>query len=383
VSCEVGNPLNELGERVAILGWYGDFNVGNDMLLLGVLFHLRRSAPNSRLIVFSWHPKATAKLCGDEAQVFFFHKILSVMPKVDTLVIGGGTLLTDWRLTLPLFIPFALIALWSKSLGKKVVLYGVGVERFCTRIGKFLARKFVNAADLIVVRGYQSLEKLKVLGCEKKIFVKSDIAFRLPPPSEKERMEILMRILGSRNLEASRRSFKVIICPKHSSENNMIEKTLAEVADKLIEKFGAKVVFLPMSTSLYDDDRKAINRIVKMSRRSREITSLRGRYSPSEVMALIGWSDLVISMRLHPLIISAKMGKPAIALAGASTPIAPPSLDKISEVIEFIQKKSAYKNMDDISICHINVDADQIISKIRELLPTCGYYPRCLKHAHS
>jgi len=264
MSCEVGNLLNGFGERVAILGWYGDFNVGNDMLLLGILFHLRRSVPNSRLIVFSWHPKATAKLCGDEAQVFFFHKIISAMPKVDTLVIGGGTLPTDWRLTLPLFVLLVFTALWAKSLGKKVVLYGVGVERFSTRTGKFLARKIVNAADLIVVRGYRSLENLKFLGCEKRIFVKPDVAFRLPLLSEKERMEILRRILGSRNLEASRRSFKVIICPKHSSENNMIEKTLTEVADKLIEKFGAKVVFLPMSTSLYDDDRKAINRIVKI-----------------------------------------------------------------------------------------------------------------------
>lgn len=355
--------IDSLG-KVAVLGWYGDFNVGNDALLLGILYNLAAASSNDDTIVFSWHPKLTAKLYGVHAA--FYHKVFTVIPRINTLVVGGGTLLTDWKLALFLFIFLSLTILWAKKLGKKILLYGIGVERFTTKIGRLLARKIASAADIIVVRGYESAKELKRLGHNGKVFVSEDLAFTLPSPNEKDQDEILRNVFKTKR-PLAKGDLKVIICPKRCLGMSKIKKTLVEIADRLIEEHNAKVIFLPMSTSLYDDDRRAIEEIVRLSKRRGEIILLKGRYTPMEVMALIGWSDLVISMRLHPLIFSVKMGKPAIALIGASTLATPPSTSKIYEAIECINQRNAQENNDKICICNMNIDSSQLMDKIRQL----------------
>ncbi|MEM3047396.1 MAG: polysaccharide pyruvyl transferase family protein, partial [Candidatus Bathyarchaeia archaeon] len=152
---------------IAILGWYGDFNAGNEAILSGILLSLRGVMPHGDFAVFSWHPELTAR--QHRVRAFPYYKLFQVLPRVDALIVGGGTLLTDWQLALPLFSLLVLAVGWAKMLGKPVIFYAVGAEPFSTRLGRILARAIINRADLVTVRGYRSKRFLEMLGTAKPI----------------------------------------------------------------------------------------------------------------------------------------------------------------------------------------------------------------------
>jgi len=80
------HPSNR--RKITVLGWYGDFNVGNDAVLSGILASLKSVMPDSDFTTFSWHPKLTARQHGVKA--FPYYKFFKILPKVDTLIVGGA-----------------------------------------------------------------------------------------------------------------------------------------------------------------------------------------------------------------------------------------------------------------------------------------------------
>lgn len=349
--------------KIAILGWYGDFNVGNAAILSGMLALLKSVMRDSDFLTFSWHPKLTARRYGVKA--FPYYKLFQTLPKVDALIVGGGTLLTDWQLALLPFLFLASAICWAKMLGKPVMLFAIGVEPFSTRLGRFLARTIVNRADLITVRGYRSKRALEMLGVAKPIHVTADPALTLQPVNE-EKAEEILKHEGVDNGEGP----KVVVCLRRWRGNGErksanFKEVMAEICDYLVENFGAEVILLPMSTSIYDDDRKAAIEIIKMTKNHGRVKLITGRYTPQEVMAVVGHSNMVVSMRLHPLIFAAATHTPMIALIGRVSPFVPPSNNKISEFLESMNKESLIYNYE-------NVSAIDLLSKIEALMAT-GY----------
>ncbi len=344
-------------KKIAILGWYGAFNVGDEAILSGILVSLKSVMPNSDFVTFSLHPKLTARLHGVKA--FAYYKLFQILPKIDALVVGGGTLLTDWQLALPLFLYLISAVGWAKILRKPVVLYAVGAEPFSTRLGRFLVRIILNRVDLITVRGHRSKRALEMLGLAKPIHVTADPALTLQPADDGEAEEMLKReeigigegprvVVSLRRLRGNGQSVK-------------FEWLVAEICDFLVESYGAEVIFLPMSTSVYDDDRKIMAETIGMMKNREKARLIIGRLTPQEAMAIIRLSSLLVSMRLHPLIFAAETHTPMIALIGRVNHFVPPSNNKISEFLEMINQESLIYNYEDAS----TID---LLSKIEELI---------------
>lgn len=342
--------------KIAILGWYGDFNVGNDAILLGILASLKSVMPDNDFITFSWHPKLTARRYG--VKTFPYYKFFQFVPKVDALLVGGGTLLTDWQLALPLFLFLALAIGWAKVLGNPVMLYAVGAEPFSTRTGRFLARTILNRVDLITVRGNRSKRFLEKLGVSKPIHVTVDLALVLQPLDNGGAKGILKRE-GISEVGNPR----VVVCLRHcnGTEGVKLKHVIAEVCDYLAENFGAEVVFLPMSTSVYDDDRKIMAEALEMMKNRGRVKFITDRLTPQETMIIIGLSSVVVSMRLHPLIFAAATHTPMIALVGRINHFVPQSNNKISEFMEMISRQSWIFNYE-------NLHTNDLLSKIETLL---------------
>jgi len=330
---------------IAICGWYGDLNTGNEAILSGIVSSLKKVMPNIEIVVFSWRPKLASKQHGIKA--YPYYKLPQILPKVGALIVGGGTLLTDWRLTLPLFLFLLGIIGWAKMLGKPVMLYAVGAEPFSTRLGKFLTRFIVDRVDLITVRGSRSKKVLKLAGIVKpSIYVTADPALNLQPLKP----DAAIRMLARKGITKDR--LLAVICLRRwagsDGESSRLKQILAEACDYLVDHFHADVIFLPMSTSTYDDDRRMAVEIMKMVKNNGRIKLIMKKCSPEEAMAITGQSDLVISMRLHSLIFAAAMHVPMIALIGAISSFVPPSDNKILEFLEMIDQETLtcnYKNM--------------------------------------
>ena len=93
----------------------------------------------------------------------------------------------------------------------------------------------------------------------------------------------------------------------------------AQVADHLADHQTAQIIFIPMRSigSAMDpgqDDDSVSREIINLMRNKERAYLLQGDYSPDELKAVFGEMNLVISMRMHALIMASMMGVPVIGL---------------------------------------------------------------------
>lgn len=89
---------------------------------------------------------------------------------------------------------------------------------------------------------------------------------------------------------------------------------LANAADFMVERYDAEVVFVPMEKA----DVQHGHTVVAHMRNAEHAEIIRRRYSPRQVLDLMGRFDLAVGMRLHFLIFAALRGTPFAALPYAS-----------------------------------------------------------------
>ena len=89
---------------------------------------------------------------------------------------------------------------------------------------------------------------------------------------------------------------------------------LANSADFMVERYDADVVFVPMERT----DVQHSHAVVAHMQNAERAEILRRRYSPRQILALMGRFDFAVGMRLHFLIFAALRGTPFAALPYAT-----------------------------------------------------------------
>ena len=86
--------------RIAISGYYGFGNAGDEAVLAATVAELERRLPQAELVVLSGDPRATSDLHGVEARPRWpLSSLTGVIRSADLLLSGGGSLLqneTSW-----------------------------------------------------------------------------------------------------------------------------------------------------------------------------------------------------------------------------------------------------------------------------------------------
>lgn len=317
--------------NIMIGGWYGIGNGGDEAILRSMLTAFDKKVPSSEISILSFNPQETRRLTadmklkptvykiGEKFQVFQtdFRKIRRAIKKADLVMIGGGGMIQDvynWY-TIPFF---SFIALLSKILGKPTMFYAVGVGPINRKFSKKLAQIIGNQIDLITVRDNESKKELVSLGVSKdKIHVTADPVFALEPATSKRAIEILCE-------EGINKENKLTIgisVREVSQWSKLNKKNLAEVIDHLAKRTGAKIVFIPIGhyTNKWlgpPTEPTDLETSVEISSIMQyDASIIRGTYNPQELMAIIGQMDLMISMRLHGLIMAAAMNVPLISIS--------------------------------------------------------------------
>jgi len=97
--------------KVAICGFYGAGNTGDEAILSAIINSVRRKNPDAEFTVLSLNPAETEKLHKVKAifmppfglkWIIQFKKILEVIKNSDIIVIGGG----DYYKMLIIILPF-------------------------------------------------------------------------------------------------------------------------------------------------------------------------------------------------------------------------------------------------------------------------------------
>ena len=290
-----------------ICGYYGFANAGDEAMLMAVIDALADVRPNLDIIVLSGNPEETVQRHGVKAlHRFNVFSVFYNMMKSDIVISGGGSLLQDVTSRRSIFYYLGIMQM-AKMLGKPVMLYGQGIGPVNGNWARKLTSYVCKQVDMISVRDRKSVTALEELGIrEDRIFLTADPVMAMNPV-DKYAGRMILREHG---MEGSKPLFG--ISAREWQGLGKFKKVLAEVADSLIRKYDARVLFLPLQ---YPDDLATSNEIVSLMQEKENVAVVSQRCSINDFLSIVGNMDLLISIRLHALIFSAVMKVPVIGIS--------------------------------------------------------------------
>ncbi|MER5211754.1 polysaccharide pyruvyl transferase family protein [Streptomyces sp. NPDC002838] len=296
------------GPRIGVLGSYGGFNIGDESILASVLGCLRAHRPQARLVVLSRDAEHTRAHVREADEVVDWegvsrNRVHDTLASLDVLVLGGGGILYDGEARRYLRLVRA-----AQERGIRTFAYAVGAGPLREPEDREAVRDVLADMDDVVVRDEESRLVLEEVGVEREITVTADPALLLEPEPFTDRMmrnegvPAHGRLVGMSVREPGRAAEKLDEGDYHA--------LLADVADFLVRRLDAHVVFLPMERH---DVRHAHAVLSHMTAPDRG-RILHGAYSPGQLLGFMRHLDLAVGMRLHFVIFAALSGLPVLPL---------------------------------------------------------------------
>jgi polysaccharide pyruvyl transferase CsaB len=298
--------------RIGISGSYGGMNLGDEAILEGILSQLRATIP-ADITVFSRVASSTQAEHEVERVVpvrtLTRKEIAPEVRALDLLVVGGGGILYDGDAEIYLREVFL-----AHEMGIPVLFYAISAGPLTTSDSRKAVREALNApaSPVITVRDRLGYRLLEDVGVNHEIHLTADPAFLLEPE------ELPVEALQAEGVEFDRHLVGFSVREPGPAAPDIDPEEyyalLANAADFIIERYDAEVVFVPMEKS----DVQHSHAVVAHMQNAERAEILRRRYSPRQVLDLMGRFEFAVGMRLHFLIFAALRGTPFAALPYAS-----------------------------------------------------------------
>lgn len=166
--------------RVAILGYYGFGNLGDELLLTACLEMLNRCGVNREsIVVLSNSPAETSQNFGvASVNRWKLREAVSVLRESETLLLGGGGIFQDTSSVKSCVWYWGMLRL-AKFLGCKVWALGQSVGPLNSKISRVLAGDALRLCRKLHVRDDESLRLAESLGC-KNVIRGCDLVMSMP-----------------------------------------------------------------------------------------------------------------------------------------------------------------------------------------------------------
>ncbi len=287
--------------RIVLSGYYGFDNAGDEALLAAITSSIHQYAPEAEFTVLSGSPQKTAELHQVPA-VYYMNPfaVIQTLRNCDLLISGGGSIFQDVTSVRSLTYYIGIVAL-ARLFNRPVIFYAQGVGPINRRISKFLMRRIANRVNFISLRDETSMEFLRSIGVSRPpMKVTADPVFALQArPAEQAAMEDTIRRFNPQNrpcIGVSLRSWKPL---------DGYQPLLAAQLDDLSRQ-GYQIVFVPLA---FPEDIPACETVASLMQQPSFIVKDR-LLTSGEHLALISHFHLMIGMRLHALVFSARCGVP-------------------------------------------------------------------------
>jgi polysaccharide pyruvyl transferase CsaB len=298
--------------RVGISGSYGGLNLGDEAILQSMIQRLTESLP-VRIKVFSRNPEDTRTRHHVEQVVnvreLTRDEVCPELEELDLFILGGGGILFDSEAEI-----FLREVILAHELGVPVMIYAVSAGPLKKVSTQKLVQETLDRAAAITVRDRGSKRVLEEAGVTKEVIVTADPALLLlpePVPQEllaRERLDEEHRVVGISVREPGP-AFP-------DGDEALYHRLLADVADFIIDRYDARVLFVPMERRMLDMQQS--HAVIARMLRPQQAGVLQGEFTPGQILSLMKQFDFAVGMRLHFLIFAAIQEVPFIGLPYAS-----------------------------------------------------------------
>lgn len=326
---------------------FGRNNVGDEAILECVVKIIRDICPDAEITVSTDDGEATAaRLNVKTIQLFGFtppysHELMCrTLAENDVFIWSGATGLSDYP-----EIPLEMLSI-ARQAGTKTVLWGVGMNnelnpfkyklmpgrrlavlrgltlatlncidfvemeehRRENRARKMIAEQLAQA-DLVVLRNPETLREAQRFGKIPGALVGTDSAILIEPaPWDQVHLEAAARELIESDV------CKLGVCISAQRE---ISDTSALVGflDTVTDDEKCRIVFLPMNP---ETDAFLMADLQRAMKKPEASTVIGGVFQPAEILAIAARLDVVVSSRLHLLILAASQHVPIIGISRGS-----------------------------------------------------------------
>lgn len=285
---------------ITVGGYFGCGNFGDDAILLGFLNELRVLAPDITVQALTGDPRYDRARFG----IRCYHRanpisVLRALKKSDLFLCGGGSLLQNITSHRSLFYYLYLLRIAQKHC--PTVLYACGVGPL---IGKYATKKtqdVLNTCAYISLRDAGSWRLLSSIGVNPALLhIGADTALFLPPPPSGREFAVLYPHLQ----EQGQHFFAVIL--RDMKEDRFLFRVLCASIRTACLRYGWTPLFI--CTDQQRDQRitrLAAHRLGGIAVHAREV---------SDITALLRVSEVVLTLRLHGMILASTAGTPALGV---------------------------------------------------------------------
>lgn len=291
--------------KVLLIGYYGYKNLGDDLMLEGLLRQLLSNYEDIEIRV----PVAEKYFNSIDKRLDYVSlpssllAWLKLIRTVDRVIWGGGTCIYPNSGLLWLF----LISVFSFLFRKKIYFLSIGVEKANRFWDFWMIRTILHIAHFISLRDKESYGIVKNIYkvSDKKLLLSYDLAYLM--------MESLPKVNSpSSNLNNISFSGHYGFC--ESQTIKIYAKLLDELCDRNNEM---KIHFLPAHGGVKTDDlqHKAICSL--MNEKHKKQIVFYNDLSVSQYLSIISKMDFHIGFRLHSLFIAESLNIPYLAVSYA------------------------------------------------------------------
>ncbi|GAC1407692.1 MAG: polysaccharide pyruvyl transferase CsaB [Candidatus Velthaea sp.] len=285
--------------RFLLSGYYGFDNLGDEALLEIIVAQLRRRFPDCSVNVLSNDPAKTAATYGVEATPRAdLGAVRKAIDRADVVLSGGGGLLQNVT-SLRSLLYYAGIIRSAVRAKKRTMIFAqsIGPLDFW---GKAVVREFCRGVQVATVRDQRSRTLLAPLLPGTRVERTADPVFLFEPGASP--LDLAAEGLGDDAHPL------VIVSVRRWPGADATAAGIAVAVDRLAEAHGARVAFLPLGGA---PDAEAATVVI---RKCRSTPVLLPAYPLAQAAQVLSRARLVIGMRLHALIIAARLGVPFAAL---------------------------------------------------------------------
>jgi polysaccharide pyruvyl transferase WcaK-like protein len=324
-------PLTPSAPRLLILGGDADFNLGDRAILHGLCLALLRADRSARITITS-NTLEPASLPGVVAVIprgaGALPRLLRAAARQDLVIVGGGGLFQDddSRVKMPYWA--ARLRLLART-NPRLVGHALGAGPLRHTESRVCARLACDVLESVSVRDHFARDWLQPC-TSRHVELVPDPAFMLPPAPTAAVDAVLrrLRIEPGRPLVgvALRRWFhrRGGVVPNRAraalglgTQEGVADMAgfldqLAGVLQALAADLGADVLLLPSYHVAHEGDLQACRQLAgRLGERHTRVAVIR---EPCLYKGVCGRLSIMLSARMHPLILAAGMGVPVVGL---------------------------------------------------------------------